>query len=71
MITTLLTIFITLKLMGFLAWSWWLVLSPLWVYLVFVVIYLVIEYWPYKRDRYSGGERWEYQPPKTTETEDK
>jgi len=24
-------IFITLKLMGYITWSWWLVLSPIWV----------------------------------------
>ena len=24
-------VFITLKLTGYIAWSWWLVLSPLWI----------------------------------------
>jgi hypothetical protein len=44
LMTGLLTI---LKLNGWLAWSWWLVLSPLWVYavgwvLVFVVLVVLL-----------------------------
>ena len=40
----LLTIlFIGLKLTGYIAWSWWWVLSPLWIPLVIVlVIFLVV-----------------------------
>lgn len=34
----LLLIFIVLKLVGVIAWSWWLVLTPLWVSLVFGVL---------------------------------
>jgi hypothetical protein len=42
--TGLLTIvFITLKLIGIINWSWWWVLSPLWIGLgVFLVIFSII-----------------------------
>lgn len=33
-------VFITLKLTGYIAWSWWWVLSPLWIPLAFVVTIL-------------------------------
>lgn len=39
----LLTIaFIVLKLTGFIDWSWWLVLAPLWVSATFVAVLLMI-----------------------------
>ncbi len=31
-------VFITLKLTGFIAWSWWWVLSPVWITAGFIVI---------------------------------
>lgn len=34
-------VFITLKLTGYIAWSWWWVLSPLWIPLAFVVTILL------------------------------
>ncbi len=34
-------VFITLKLTGFISWSWWWVLSPLWIGLVFLVLFLI------------------------------
>lgn len=34
----LLIVFITLKLTGTIAWSWWWVMSPFWIPLVLVVI---------------------------------
>lgn len=48
--TSLLTIvFIVLKLCGIIAWSWWWVLSPLWIstilWVIFVVIALLVEGW--------------------------
>lgn len=36
-------IFITLKLTGHIAWSWWLVLAPLWIP---VALYLMIIFMP-------------------------
>lgn len=36
-------VFITLKLLGYIAWSWWWVLSPLWISaLIVLVIFGVI-----------------------------
>jgi len=36
-------VFITLKLMGYITWSWWWVLAPLWAPLaVVLVIFLII-----------------------------
>jgi len=39
---TLLIIFIVLKLTGLIAWSWWWVLSPLWIGLVVGIIILIV-----------------------------
>jgi hypothetical protein len=35
-------IFITLKLTGHIAWSWWWVLSPLWIPVVIVLVIAII-----------------------------
>lgn len=35
-------LFIALKLTGFIAWSWWWVLAPLWGPALFVILLLVI-----------------------------
>ena len=40
--TLLLVLFIALKLCGVIAWSWWWVLSPLWIPLLIGVICVVI-----------------------------
>lgn len=41
--TGLLTIvFITLKLMGYIDWSWWWVLSPIWISIVLVIVIVLI-----------------------------
>jgi hypothetical protein len=41
--TGLLTIvFITLKLLGKISWSWWWVLSPIWVSFVVVAVILLV-----------------------------
>ena len=40
--TGLLTIvFITLKLTDFIDWSWWWVLSPIWISLLLVIVFLI------------------------------
>ena len=48
-LTSILTImFIGLKLAGFIEWSWWWVLSPLWIspiLLIIISIVLIIVYW--------------------------
>ena len=35
-------VFIVLKLLGKIAWSWWWVLSPIWISVILVIIYLII-----------------------------
>lgn len=40
--TLLLAAFIVLKLTGVIEWSWWWVLSPLWITAVIIVIILAI-----------------------------
>lgn len=42
-------LFIALKLVGVINWSWLWVLSPIWISLVIVVICLVIMLWSIKR----------------------
>lgn len=37
--TLLLILFITLKLCGVIAWSWWWVLSPFWIPLVIALVF--------------------------------
>ena len=39
-------VFITLKLTGYIAWSWWWVLAPLWapaavVFVIFLIIFII------------------------------
>lgn len=43
-VSTIQTIFIVLKLVGAITWSWWWVLSPLWIPLVVLVIFLFVIY---------------------------
>lgn len=38
----LLLIFITLKLLGIINWSWWWVLSPIWIPLAIIVVLVII-----------------------------
>jgi hypothetical protein len=35
-------LFVALKLTGFIAWSWWLVLAPIWGPALFVILLLLI-----------------------------
>ena len=39
--TALLIAFIVLKLCGVIAWSWWWVLSPIWLPLIAVIVFLI------------------------------
>jgi hypothetical protein len=38
-------VFITLKLTGYIAWSWWWVLSPLWIGLLIFIVMLAVLVW--------------------------
>ena len=45
-------VFITLKLTGYIAWSWWWVLSPFWIPLAFVlglvaIVFLIKAVWDF------------------------
>ena len=35
-------VFITLKLLGYITWAWWWVLSPVWITAIITVIALII-----------------------------
>lgn len=35
-------VFIVLKLLGKITWSWWWVLSPIWISIIFVILILII-----------------------------
>jgi uncharacterized protein (DUF983 family) len=40
-------LFVGLKLTGYIAWSWWWVLSPMWILAVFVLfVFLLWTIWP-------------------------
>lgn len=49
-------IFVTLKLVGVITWSWWWVLSPIWLpvvsvvalFCLFGVIVLLLDWWEYR-----------------------
>ena len=40
-------IFITLKLTGIINWSWWWVLSPLWIGFIIVIVLIIIRLFIY------------------------
>ena len=42
-------VFITLKLLGKISWSWWWVLSPIWIPLAIGVLLIVVFVWFLKR----------------------
>ena len=45
-IASILTIvFVVLKLTGVITWSWWWVLSPLWISFVLVILLFLIGFW--------------------------
>jgi hypothetical protein len=43
-LSTIQTILVVLKLVGAISWSWWWVLSPLWIPLVVLAIFLFVIY---------------------------
>lgn len=42
LLSVLCLIFIVLKLTGLISWSWWWVLSPLWIYLALVIMVVIL-----------------------------
>lgn len=51
--TSLLTLlFIALKLTGYISWSWWWVLSPIWIFLLLIVaVFALILFFAIMEDR--------------------
>lgn len=48
--TGLLTVaFIVLKLTGIINWSWWWVLSPVWIHIIIALVVIVISVWLYNK----------------------
>lgn len=46
--TALFLIFLVLKLVGVIDWSWWWVTSPLWIgFIIWTIIFLIIEVFDY------------------------
>jgi uncharacterized membrane protein YcgQ (UPF0703/DUF1980 family) len=45
-ILELLTVlFVALKLLGYIDWSWWLVFAPMYVYAFFIALWLLMAVW--------------------------
>lgn len=43
LLTTLLTVlFVGLKLTNYINWSWWWVLSPIWIPIVFIILLIIL-----------------------------
>ena len=42
-------VFITLKLTGFIEWSWWWVLSPIWGTALVVVLIIALGFWLFNK----------------------
>ena len=53
-IELLAVLFIALKLLGKINWSWWWVLSPIWIQLIIVLIAFIVFYFI---DKVSGGKK--------------
>ena len=41
-LSILLIIFVVLKLTGNIDWSWWWVLSPIWIYNALIIVFVII-----------------------------
>ena len=61
-------IFVVLKLVGVIDWSWWWVLSPTWIsiglWLIFVVIYVICDYHANKKYGFTSKrgkrDKWKF-----------
>lgn len=51
-------VFIVLKLVGVINWSWWWVLSPLWISLALTILIVLGLYLYYKWDKKKFKNRW-------------
>ena len=51
-------VFIVLKLVGVIDWSWWWVLSPFWIIFLLTILIVLGVYWYYKWDEKKCKNRW-------------
>lgn len=60
----LLVVFIVLKLIGVISWSWWWVLSPLWIELAIVLLlyafFAIAEAVTIHKHKWYGGGKWKH-----------
>ena len=47
--------FVVLKLCGVISWSWWWVLSPIWIVAVMIVVTVLVAYIKYRREKKRFG----------------
>jgi ABC-type polysaccharide/polyol phosphate export permease len=58
LLTMLGLIFITLKLMGYISWSWWLVLLPIWVPMMIMFSVLIgIFLFTFNNEKKTNGKK--------------
>jgi hypothetical protein len=48
-------VFITLKVLNIISWSWWIVFTPIWFELAIIIIVLIIHAIIKKSERLRGG----------------
>ena len=45
-------VFIVLKILGYIDWSWWIVLSPIWgSFLLGIIVFFLILFWKFNQKR--------------------
>ena len=45
-------VFIVLKILGYIDWSWWVVLSPIWgSFLLGIIVFFLILFWKFNQKR--------------------
>ena len=53
-------VFIVLKLVGVINWSWLWVLSPLWIELILVALILIGVYFQIKQEEKDDWDKWKF-----------
>ena len=61
LVSVLTIVFVVLKLVGVINWSWLWVLSPIWIdLLIFVVIFCVLYAWSEHEERKGKRDKWKF-----------
>jgi fatty acid desaturase len=61
LVSVLTIVFVVLKLVGVINWSWFWVLSPIWIdILIFVVIFCVLYAWSEHEDSKGKCDKWKF-----------